>query len=293
MSKLYKLYYLVKDFGVLWTTSILTTHSSSCAYLSLVLPAIGITLTEYLYSQGLDCLICFDDLSKHAKAFRQISLILGKTPSRDAFPADIFNVHSSLLERSASLSNIFGGSITAFPIIETVNSDITEFIATNVISITDGQIYTSKSLFIDSLRPAIDSGLSVSRIGSAAQCGLMKDMAGGVKNLLTTLRTEASSLAGLNKVDAHMLSLFNGIFTQQYLCPSTIPNTILLLMIVFNLEQILKNCNLEVLNFKASYYSGFYIIYMLTIGYSNSSPKLNSLLQSALKLSLLSFEKLD
>jgi F-type H+-transporting ATPase subunit alpha len=145
----------------------------------LVLPAIGITLAEYLSSKGFDCLICFDDLSKHAKAFRQISLILGKTPSRDAFPADIFNVHSSLLERSAKLS---GGSITAFPIIETVNSDITEFIATNVISITDGQIYTSKALFIDSLRPAIDSGLSVSRIGSAAQCGLMKDMAGGVKN---------------------------------------------------------------------------------------------------------------
>ena len=134
-------------------------------------------------------ILCFDDLSKHSKCYRQISLILAKIPSRDAFPADIFNIHSSLLERCGKLMYCyFGGSITAFPVIETINSDITEYIATNVISITDGQFYTNKRLFLDSCRPAIDSGLSVSRIGSSAQSKLMKVLSVGIKNLLTNYR---------------------------------------------------------------------------------------------------------
>ena len=120
---------------------------------------------------------------------RQISLILAKIPSREAFPSDIFNIHSSLLERCGKLSAIyFGGSISSFPLIETINSDITEYIATNVISITDGQFYTNKRLFLDCCRPAIDSGLSVSRIGSNAQCKLMKNVSVGIKNELTNYR---------------------------------------------------------------------------------------------------------
>ena len=149
---------------------LLSTHSSSAALLSFIIPLIGISIAERLRDKGFDCCICFDDCSQHSKAYRQISLILGKIPSRDAFPADIFNIHSSLLERSGKIKYIIkGGSITAFPIIETINSDITDYIATNIISITDGQFYLDKKLFLDSIRPSFESALSVSRIGSAAQ----------------------------------------------------------------------------------------------------------------------------
>ena len=146
---------------------------------------IGISITERLRDRVFNLIICFDDFSKHSKSYRQISLIMGKIPSRDAFPADIFNIHSSILERSGKLLySMFSGSITGLPIIETINSDITEYIATNIISITDGQFYSSKRLFLDLCRPAIDSGLSVSRIGSNAQCKLIKIYSVGIKNLI-------------------------------------------------------------------------------------------------------------
>jgi F0F1-type ATP synthase alpha subunit len=144
---------------------------------------VGISIIERLRDRGFDCCICFDDLSKHAKSYRQISLILAKIPCRDAFPADIFNIHSSLLERCGKLNYLyFGGSISALPVIETINSDITEYIATNVISITDGQFYLNKRLFLDSLRPAIDLSLSVSRLSSAVLIKLMKIAVYGMKN---------------------------------------------------------------------------------------------------------------
>lgn len=168
---------------------IICSHTSSTSLLNYFIPFIGLTISERLRDRNYNVLICFDDLSKHSKAFRQISLILGNIPSRDAFPASIFNVHSSLLERCGKLNYIYGlGSITAFPVIETINSDITDYIATNLISITDGQFYMSKTLFIDNIRPAIDSGLSVSRIGSASQCKLIKLISSGLKNELTNLR---------------------------------------------------------------------------------------------------------
>lgn len=174
---------------------ILSCHSSSSSFLNFIIPLIGISIAERLRDRAFDILICFDDLSKHSKSYRQISLILGKIPSRDAFPADIFNIHSSLLERCGKLKYYkFGGSITGLPIIETINSDITEYIATNVISITDGQFYTNKRLFLDSCRPAIDSGLSVSRIGSNAQCKLIKIYSYGIKNLLTNYRNYSLNL---------------------------------------------------------------------------------------------------
>jgi F-type H+-transporting ATPase subunit alpha len=149
---------------------LLSTHSSSSALLSFIIPLIGISIAERLRDRGFDCCICFDDCSQHSKSFRQISLLLESIPSRDAYPASIFNIHSSLLERSGKLKySIKGGSITAFPIIETINSDITDYIATNIISITDGQFYLDKKLFLDSIRPSFESALSVSRIGSASQ----------------------------------------------------------------------------------------------------------------------------
>ena len=182
-----------------------------------MIPLIGVSIAERLRDRAFDCCICFDDFSKHSKSYRQISLILGKIPSRDAFPADIFNIHSSLLEICGKLKyRMFGGSITGLPVIETINSDITEYIATNVISITDGQFYTNKRLFLDSCRPAIDSGLSVSRIGSNAQCKLMKVYSVGIKNLLTNYRNKSLNL----------------IFFQDHLLISPLETSLLFLLLL-------------------------------------------------------------
>jgi len=193
---------------------------------------IGISIAERLRDRGFDCCICFDDLSKHSKCYRQISLILAKIPSRDAFPVDIFNIHSSLLERCGKLMySYFGGSINAFPVIETINSDITEYIATNVISITDGQFYTNKRLFLDSCRPAIDSGLSVNRIGSSAQSKLMKVLSVGIKNLLTNYRI--MELAELSYCSNKLLSL-NISFYQDHLLISPIETSLILILFFRN-----------------------------------------------------------
>jgi F-type H+-transporting ATPase subunit alpha len=202
---------------------VVSTHSSSSALLSFMIVNLGITIGERLRDRGFDSLICFDDLSKHAKCYRQVSLLLGRVPSRDAYSSDVFNIHSSLLERSGRLRlNYFGSSITAFPIIETINSDITEFIATNVISITDGQLYMNKRLFLDSIRPAIDSALSVSRIGSNAQCKLVKVVSAGLKNELTSLRIAFSSFGSQSSSSLIKLSSLNSLFSQSHLIPSFI-----------------------------------------------------------------------
>lgn len=199
---------------------IIASHSSSSALLNFLLPLIGISIAERLRDRGFDCSICFDDLSKHAKSFRQINLILGVIPSRDAYPAAVFNVHSSLLERCGKLNiSSSGGSITAFPVIETINSDITDYIATNIISITDGQFYLSRNLFINSIRPAIDSGLSVSRIGSSAQCKFIKTVSAGLKNELTNLRLIDLSSSSLEYI--RLLSL-NNIFFHNPLSISSL-----------------------------------------------------------------------
>ena len=146
LSKLSKLMYFL---GIInWFSLILATHSSSSSLLSFMIPLIAMSISERLRDRGYDICLCFDDLSKHSKAYRQVSLLLNKIPSRDAYPADVFNIHSSLLERCGKLKfTYFGGSITSLPIIETINADITEYIATNVISITDGQLYTNRNLF--------------------------------------------------------------------------------------------------------------------------------------------------
>lgn len=217
---------------------ILATHSSSSALLSFVIPCIGVSISERLRDKGYDICICFDDLIKHSKAYRQCSLLLSKIPSRDAYPADIFNVHSSLLERCGKLRvSYFGGSISAFPVIESINADITEYIATNVISITDGQFYTSRVLFINSNRPAIDSALSVSRIGSNSQCRLLKSVSLGIKNELTNYRLttlDSTSLAYFK------LAALNTIYYQDYLLVSSVELTVLLL-VAFRAGLLLHN----------------------------------------------------
>ena len=192
-----------------------------------MIPLIAVSISERLRDRGYDIRICFDDLSKHSKAYRQCTLLLNKIPSRDAYPADILNIHASILERCGKLKfNYFGGPITALPTIETTNADITEYTATNVISITDGQFYLNRNLFLNSNKPAIDSGLSASRIGSNAQCKLMKVISLGIKNELTNYRLEDLSIDSL---DFLKLCSLNLIFYQDYLLISSLEMSLILL----------------------------------------------------------------
>jgi F-type H+-transporting ATPase subunit alpha len=145
-------------------------------------PYAGTAIGEYFRDKGMDALIVYDDLSKHAWAYRQISLLLRRPPGREAYPGDVFYLHSRLLERSAKLSKeLGGGSLTALPIVETQLGDVTAYIPTNIISITDGQIYLETDLFNQGQRPALNVGISVSRVGSAAQTKAMKKVAGKLK----------------------------------------------------------------------------------------------------------------
>ena len=163
-------------------TTIVAANSSSSDAMQYIAPFAGITLAEHFSDQGEDVLIIYDDLSKHAVAYRSLSLILRRPPGREAYPGDVFYIHSKLLERAGNFTpEHSGGSITALPIIETLAGDISAYISTNVISITDGQIFLQSNLFNNGQRPAVDSGLSVSRVGGAAQTKLMKKVAGGLK----------------------------------------------------------------------------------------------------------------
>ncbi len=265
LSKLYKLitFLLLINYYSL----IISSHSSSSSLFSYIIPLIGISIGERLRDRGLDTILCFDDLSKHSKSYRQISLILAKIPSRDAFPSDIFNCHSTILERCGKLKLCyFNGSITAFPIIETIASDITEYIATNIISITDGQLYTNKRLFLDSCRPAIDSGLSVSRIGSNAQCKLIKIISVGIKNELTNLRLIESS----NSFNFYKLLTLNQIFFQDHLYISSINLSIILILFYRNGVYFNKIIDIQrlLLLYSSDYLYYYYLIFIIKSNYS-------------------------
>lgn len=168
--------------GAMEYTTVLVAGASDPAALSFIAPYAGCAMGEYFMDKGEDVLVVYDDLSRHAWAYRQISLILRRPPGREAYPGDIFYLHSRLLERSAKLSDEFGGgSLTALPIIETQAGDVSAYIPTNVISITDGQIYLEADLFYKGVRPALNVGISVSRVGSAAQIKAMKKVAGKLR----------------------------------------------------------------------------------------------------------------
>ena len=175
--------------GAMEYTTVVVAGVSEPAALSFLSPYAGCAMGEYFMEQEKDVLIVYDDLSKHAAAYRQISLILRRPPGREAYPGDVFYLHSRLLERSAKLSkDMGGGSITALPIIETQAGDVSAYIPTNVISITDGQIYLESDLFYKGIRPALNVGLSVSRVGSSAQIKAMKQVAGTLRLDLAQFR---------------------------------------------------------------------------------------------------------
>ncbi|OGW93871.1 MAG: F0F1 ATP synthase subunit alpha [Omnitrophica bacterium RIFCSPLOWO2_01_FULL_45_24] len=192
-SKVAQIVEKLRETGALSYTVVVSAAASDAASLQYLAPYAGCAIGEYFMEKGEDALIVYDDLSKHAWAYRQISLLLRRPPGREAYPGDVFYLHSRLLERAAKMSKQFGGgSLTALPIIETQLADISAYIPTNVISITDGQIYLEPELFYQGARPAINVGLSVSRVGSAAQTKAMKKVAGTLRLELAQFRELAA-----------------------------------------------------------------------------------------------------
>jgi F-type H+-transporting ATPase subunit alpha len=179
--------------GALEYTTIVATGPSEAPALKYIAPYAGCAMGEELMYQGKDVLIIYDDLTKHAQAYREVSLLLRRPPGREAYPGDIFFLHSRLLERAAKLSDeLGGGSLTALPVIETQAGDVSAYIPTNLISITDGQIYLTTTLFFQGIRPAVDVGISVSRVGGSAQIKAMRSVAGQLKLDLAQYRELAA-----------------------------------------------------------------------------------------------------
>ncbi|MBU2429071.1 MAG: F0F1 ATP synthase subunit alpha, partial [Proteobacteria bacterium] len=193
----------LEEHGAMEYTTVVIASASEPAAMQYLAPYAGCAMGEYFRDKGEHALIIYDDLSKQAAAYRQVSLLLRRPPGREAFPGDIFYNHSRLLERSAKMSDELGaGSLTALPIIETQEGDVSAFIPTNVISITDGQIFLDKALFFAGIRPAIDVGLSVSRVGGAAQVKAMKQVAGTLRLDLAQFRELEAFAAFGSDLDA-------------------------------------------------------------------------------------------
>ncbi len=203
-SKIAKIVSELEKRGCMEYTTIVVAGASHPASLQFLAPYSGCAMGEYFLDKGKDVLVIYDDLSKHANAYRQISLLLKRPPGREAFPGDIFYLHSRLLERACCLDPKYGGgSLTALPIIETQAGDLSAYIPTNVISITDGQIFLESDLFYKGIRPAINVGLSVSRVGSAAQIKAMKKIAGKMRLELAQYRELAAFAQFGSDLDAN------------------------------------------------------------------------------------------
>ena len=224
----------LEDAGAMEYTSIVSATASDPAPLQFLAPYTGCTMGEYFRDNGMHALIIYDDLSKQAVAYRQMSLLLRRPPGREAYPGDVFYLHSRLLERAAKLNNDKGGgSLTALPIIETQAGDVSAYIPTNVISITDGQIFLETELFNQGIRPAVNVGLSVSRVGSAAQTKAMKKVAGSIKLELAQYREMAAFAQFGSDLDASTQKLLNRgsklteLLKQDQYCPMPVAQQVI------------------------------------------------------------------
>jgi len=246
-------------------TIVVAATASDSATLQYLAPYTGCALSEYFINNGLTALIIYDDLSKQAVAYRQISLLLRRPPGREAYPGDIFYIHSKLLERAVKLNNDYGaGSLTALPIIETQAGDVSAYIPTNVISITDGQIFLESELFYKGIRPAINIGLSVSRVGSAAQYKIIKQFAGSLKLELAQYReVEAFASFGsdLDEFTQHTLNrgirLIEVLKQNQYKPLDLVPQ---ILILFAGIQGYLDNLSIETVRiFKELVISIYYL----------------------------------
>ena len=227
---------VLEEAGALPYTIVVVASASDSASNQYLAPFAGAAIGEWFMDNGMDALIIYDDLSKHAVAYRQVSLILKRPSGREAYPGDVFYLHSRLLERSARVGEKYGnGSLTALPIIETQAGDVSAYIPTNVISITDGQIYLETDLFYQGVRPAVSVGLSVSRVGSAAQVKAMKQVAGRIKGDLAQFRELAAFAQFGSDLDAKTQALLERgkriieIFKQQQYDPISVEAQVMVL----------------------------------------------------------------
>jgi F-type H+-transporting ATPase subunit alpha len=232
---------VLEEAGAMPYTIILASPASDSATNQYLAPFAGAAMGEWFMDNGMDALIVFDDLSKHAVAYRQVSLVLKRPSGREAYPGDVFYLHSRLLERAARVGEKYGnGSLTALPIIETQAGDVSAYIPTNVISITDGQIYLETDLFYQGVRPAISVGLSVSRVGSAAQMKAMKQVAGQLKGDLAQFRELAAFAQFGSELDAKTLAQIGRgkriieIFKQPQYSPIPVEIQVAVLWVVQN-----------------------------------------------------------
>jgi len=255
-SKIAKIVAELEKRGAMDYTVIVLAGASDPAALSFIAPYAGCAIGEYFMDQGKDALVVYDDLSKHAVAYRQISLLLRRPPGREAYPGDVFYLHSRLLERAAKLNkNYGGGSLTALPIIETQAGDVSAYIPTNVISITDGQIYLESDLFYQGIRPALNTGISVSRVGSAAQIKAMKKVAGRLKLDMAQYREMAAfAQFGSDLDEATRKQIIRGqrmqeILKQDQYVPMPVANEVVIIYAGVNgylddvpVEKVLQFC---------------------------------------------------
>jgi F-type H+/Na+-transporting ATPase subunit alpha len=241
---------VLQEAGAMAYTIVVAANANDPATLQYLAPYTGAALAEYFMYKGKATLIIYDDLSKQAQAYRQMSLLLRRPPGREAYPGDVFYIHSRLLERAAKLSNELGeGSMTALPIIETQGSDVSAYIPTNVISITDGQIFLSSNLFNSGLRPAVNAGISVSRVGSAAQTKAMKKVAGKLKLELAQfddLQAFAQFASDLDKTTQDQLARgarLREILKQPQYAPLSVPEQVAVVYAGLNgyLDEIAVN----------------------------------------------------
>ncbi|MCQ2533408.1 MAG: F0F1 ATP synthase subunit alpha [Clostridia bacterium] len=267
MSTIVSTVNLLERYGALDYTVVVAASSSQSAALQYIAPFSGCAIAEeFMYEHNKDVLIVYDDLSKHAHAYRAISLLLRRPPGREAYPGDVFYLHSRLLERAAKLSEAHGGgSITALPIIETLGDDISAYIPTNVISITDGQIYLAPELFFSGQRPAVNVGLSVSRVGGAAQTKATKKVGGPLRIALAQAREMASfaqfgsDLDENTRIQLQRGIVLNEVLKQEQFSPLQMEEQVVLLYMATN----------DSMNFLAKedikeYYTGFLSYVRLT-----------------------------
>jgi F-type H+-transporting ATPase subunit alpha len=227
--------------GALDYTTVVVANASDTASLQYIAPYCGVAIAEEWMEQGKDVLVIYDDLSKHAVAYRAMSLLLRRPPGREAYPGDVFYLHSRLLERAAKLNDDYGGgSITALPVIETQEGDVSAYIPTNVISITDGQIYLESDLFNAGIRPAVNPGLSVSRVGGSAQIKAMRKIAGPIRVELAQYRELAAFAQFGSDLDKETLERLNHglriveILKQAQYEPMSVEEQVIILFAITN-----------------------------------------------------------
>ena len=286
----------LKKAGAMESTIIVSATSSEPATLQFLAPYSGCTLGEWLSENSCHALIIYDDLSKQAVAYRQMSLLLRRPPGREAYPGDVFYLHSRLLERAAKLSPAYGGgSLTALPIVETQAGDVSAYIPTNVISITDGQIFLESKLFNEGIRPAINVGLSVSRVGSAAQVKAMKEIAGTLKLELAQFREVESFASFASELDeATQHTLFRGLRLIELLKQkqaNPLEANIQIILIYSGMRGYLDKLSLtqvtEFKNFLTNYIKNTNILIGFNITKNINNKILNIFLSQALKKFLI------